>query len=277
MSGSTFRRLGADAIGTVGRRYTYPGHRAFSVAARVVRRFPPPEEVTYRDADGYLRRADLRDHMESLAFVGRHRLPADVALLLRPGDWAIDVGANVGSVAGQLCKGVGPEGRVWAFEPIPRNVARLEAFRDDNRLTQLEVFDCALSATRGTAAIGLPAEGFSGHASFTASWIDKGRLDVRTERLDDLTADVDGTRPMRLIKLDVEGFEREVLAGAEATIRRFRPSIYCEFNDIVLRDAGSSSVALLGTFADLGYRVAPAWRRKSARLAGRNLDLLMTP
>jgi FkbM family methyltransferase len=274
------RRWAADAAGAVGRHYSYPGQRAFSVAARVVRRFPPPEEVTYRDADGYLRRADLRDHMESLAFVGRHRLPADVAGLLRPGDWAIDVGANVGSVAGQLCKGVGPEGRVWAFEPIPRNVARLEAFRDANRLTQLEVFDCALSATRGTAAIGLPAEGFSGHASFTASWIDKGRLDVRTERLDDLTADLadlDGTRPLRLVKLDVEGFEREVLAGAEATIRRFRPSIYCEFNDIVLQDAGSSSAALLGTFAELGYRVAPAWRAKSARLAGRNLDLLMIP
>lgn len=277
MSSASFRRHLAEATGLVGRRYTYPGQRAFSVTARVLRRFPPPQELVYADADGYLRHADLRDHMESLIFVGRHRLPGPVIAGIRPGDWAIDVGANVGSVAGQMCRAVGTSGLVWAFEPVPRNVARLHELAGANGLNQLRVFACALSSKRGSAVINLAGEGSSGHASFTASWIQDSRLEVETKRLDDLTGDVDDTRPLRLLKLDVEGFERQVLEGAERTIRRFRPMIHCEFNDIILRDAGSSSEALLATFADLGYVVAPRWRRASSKLAGRNVDLLMAP
>jgi hypothetical protein len=82
---------------------------------------------------------------------------------------------------------------------------------------------------------------------------------------------------LRLIKLDVEGFEREVLAGAVDTIARFRPWIHCEFNDIILRDTGSSSKDLLGVFEEMGYKVAPAWTRRASRLHGRNVDLLLTP
>ena len=213
--------------------------------------------------------------MESLVFVGRHRLPTSVAAQVRPGDWAIDVGANVGSVAGQLCRAVGREGLVWAFEPIPRNVDRLVRLAEVNDLVQLRVFGFALSSVKGTSCINLPGDGGSGHASFTASWIRDGSLDVQTARLDDLTAGVDHGRRLRLVKIDVEGFEREVLAGAHETVRRWRPMIYCEFNDLILRDAGSSSYELLRDFADLGYDVAPAWRRAGANLTGRNVDLLL--
>ena len=277
MRSATLRRGTAVATGLLGRRYDYPGQRGFSLAARVLRRFPPPEELTYVDADGYARTADLRDHMESLVFVGRHRLPRRVIATLRPGDWAIDVGANVGSVAGQMCRAVGRDGQVWAFEPIPRNVERLERFAAHNDLCQLRIHACALSSRRATDTIRLAPEHSSGHASFTASWIRGGCLEVATERLDDLTGAMDDATPLRLIKLDVEGFEREVIEGAETTIRRFRPLIYCEFNDIILRDAGSSSAGLLRAFADLGYSVAPRWRKAAARLSGRNVDLLMTP
>ena len=268
----------ALAVGQVGRRYHYPGQRAFSLAARALRRFPPPDDVEYRDADGYRRVADLGDHMESLVFVGRHRLPPGVMAHVRPGDWAVDVGANVGSVAGQLCRAVGAGGRVWAFEPVPRNVDRLRRLAEANGLAQLQIFDCALSSITGTSSLRLPGAAGSGYASFTASWIRDGCLDVPTRRLDDLTAAAaDAGRPLRLVKLDVEGFEREVLVGARETLRRHRPLVYCEFNDIILTDAGTSSGELLRAFGELGYAVAPGWGRAAARLAGRNVDLLMVP
>jgi hypothetical protein len=68
-----------------------------------------------------------------------------------------------------------------------------------------------------------------------------------------------------------------VLEGAQETIRRHRPHVHCEFNDIILRDAGSSSAELLRDFGDLGYAVAPAWQRTATTLAGRNVDLLLVP
>lgn len=277
MTVTGWRHRTAQGVGALGRHYALPGHRAFSLAAKGLRRLAPPAELVYRDADGHIRTVDLRDHMESLVFVGRHRLPRAVADMVRPGDWAVDVGANVGSVAGQLCPRVGRDGLVWAVEPLPRNVERLRALAEANGLHQLEVLPYALGARRGMATIRLGGEGASGYSSFTASWICNGSLDVPTERLDDLTAAVDHERPLRLVKLDVEGFEREVLAGAEATLRRWRPLVYCEFNDIILTDAGSSSAELLQCFRELGYSVAPAWQRAGQRLAGRNVDLLMAP
>ncbi len=277
VTSASLRRRTVEAVGVVGRGYRYPGHRAFSLVARLLRRLAPPGELAYEDVDGYRRVADLHDHMESLVFVGRHRLPASVMAGIRPGDWAIDVGANVGSISGQLCRAVGRHGLVWAFEPVPRNVDRLRRLAVVNGLNQLEIFECALSATKGTSSIHLAGEGGSGYASFTASWIRGGRLDVYTDRLDHLTGRVDHHRPLRLLKLDVEGFERQALEGARETIARWRPMIYCEFNDVILRDAGSSSEELVRDFADLGYGVAPAWRRAALNLNGRNVDLLMTP
>lgn len=275
-SASVRRRL-AVAVGGVRRSADYPGHRVASLAARALRRFPPAEEVEYTDVDGYIRRADLRDHMESLVFVGRHRLPRRVMAAVLPGDWVIDIGANVGSVAGQLSRAVGRTGLVWAFEPLPRNVARLHQLAEANALAQLEVFPCALSSTKGTSAIRLAGEGFSGHASFTASWIRGGRLDVATERLDDIVGRSEAARSLRLVKIDVEGFESQVIEGAQDTLRRFRPFVYCEFNDIILRDAGSSAASLLQAFVDLGYTVARQWQRRSRRLDGRNVDLFLAP
>ena len=275
--GDALRRVLATGIGYAGRHYDYPGQRAFSLVAHLLRRFPPSDDVVYRDADGYQRKARLCDHMESLVFVGRHRLPKTVMRGILPGDWVLDVGAAVGSVAGQLSQAVGKTGLVWAFEPMPRNLVRLTELADANSLSQLQIFDCALSSARGIESIHLPPEGYSGHASFTASWIDSGRLEVSTERLDDLTADMDETRPLRFMKLDVEGIEERVLEGAETTIRRFRPVIHCEFNDLILRDAGSSSEGLLRAFSGLGYEVAPGWERTRTHLAGRNVDLLMVP
>lgn len=223
----------------------------------------PAREVRYRDRYDYTRRTLLSDHMGLIGVLGlEERLPTRVWSQLQSGGWAIDVGANVGLVTAPLCERVGPSGAVWAIEPVPQNAARLRQLRSDNALPQLSVLEGALGDTNGTASIRLPAGGESGWASFTKSWDTSGELAVKTWRLDDLH---ESFPPQRLdfVKIDVEGYEPQVLQGASATLKRFRPLLMCELNDILLRDAGSSSAAVVGQLRALGYRRVDKARPRS--------------
>jgi len=256
-------------IGYLARHYL-PGGR-IRLARFLVRHFAG-REVDYVDQWGYTRTARLPEEMEALGFVGFRPLSSDHCRYIRPGDWVIDVGANVGLVTAELCKLVGPDGRVWAIEPLPENVARLQAFKVLNHLTSLHIIEGALSDCSGNASLGLPRGGGSAHASITKSWDTAGSVKISTWRLDDLAFKAP-PRTLSFIKIDVEGFEPQVLEGARRTLSEMRPVVLCEFNDVLLQDAGSSSKELLRRFEDLGY--AP--KDKGPQLDGLVMDLLLLP
>jgi Methyltransferase FkbM domain len=103
------------------------------------------------------------------------------------------------------------------------------------------------------------------------------RPKVPVQSLDSLVAEHGSEGRLVLIKIDVEGYESQVLAGATETLARFRPLLYVEFNDQILRDAGSSSIELLGRFLDSGYRVVDGAGPAAARLHMRVVDPLLEP
>lgn len=238
----------------------------------------PGRELEVRDASGHLQRIDTRDQMGANLLLGRYRLPAGVARGIAAGGWAVDVGANIGVITSQLCQVVGNRGLVWAFEPLPGNVERLSFLKERNGLDQLTLFPVAVGAEEGTAAIGLPPPGRSGWGSITKSWDVAGRLEVPVRPLDAVVGAAGGDRRISFLKIDVEGFEPEVLEGARQVLAEHRPDVFCEFNDVLLRDRGSSSQLLLDQFATLGYRPAGGERAPSLarNLANRVVNLLLT-
>ncbi len=218
--------------------------------------------------------------MERLGFFGAHEavLNRYIGAQLRRGDWVIDVGANVGLISSVMAAAVGPEGAVWAFEPLPRNVERLRALKEANNLTQLTIFPLGLSSTASTAKLLLsPPEGGSGSGSFVSPWAKEGYIEVEVNRLDDLVEADGEDLPLRLVKIDVEGFEPEVLAGAKNTLTTKRPLILCEFHDPLLLAAGSSSEALLDQFSRYGFHPGPPFGRPPGPLDGRVVDMLLIP
>lgn len=233
-------------------------------------RNPGNDQIEYVDATGHRRLADLRDHMERNWFAGlRIGLPPDILAKAEPGSWTIDVGANIGVVSGQLASRTNAP--VWALEPLPRNVARLVALANDNHLP-IEVIPVAAGAVDGEATLRLWGAGGSGWASITASWVNAATMTVPLRSIDSLVAERGAPGRLSLIKIDVEGFEAQVLAGARETLAAHRPRLYVEFNDEILRDAGSSSQELLERCAAMGYRPASV-----PELTGRVTDLLLEP
>jgi FkbM family methyltransferase len=167
--------------------------------------------------------------------------------LARPGDVVFDVGANVGFYSLLAATCVGPDGRVFAFEPLPANLVYLRQHLALNEVHNVEVVPAAVGRVSGRAS-------FSVASSRSMGSLDgAGPLEVDVVGLDDLAQS--GALPApKLIKMDIEGGEVDALAGAEQALRRHRPVILlathgwakhqecCQF----LRGLGYSIEALAG-------------------------------
>ena len=167
-----------------------------------------------------------------------------LAAWLRPGDVVLEAGANIGPVTVPLARAVGPEGRVFAYEPQRLVFQLLCCNLALNELGNVVAQPSALGARAGVARVpAIPpsqSHNFGGVALSTGA--DSGEQ-VAVERIDDLGLDA-----CRLVKVDVEGMEAEVLEGARATIARLRPLLYLE------NDRADRSRALIALVQSLGYR-----------------------
>ncbi|MEA2338416.1 MAG: hypothetical protein QOE82_2423 [Thermoanaerobaculia bacterium] len=126
---------------------------------------------------------------------------------VRPGATVFDIGANVGFFTLLASKLAGDSGRVYAFEPLPRNLYYLERHIAVNAITNVIVEAVAVAATSGEAHF-RTAE----HASM-GGLAEGGNLRVVTASLDDLIAGGVVARP-DFVKMDIEGAEADALRGA---------------------------------------------------------------
>lgn len=144
-----------------------------------------------------------------------------MATYLRPGDVAVDVGANLGTTVLPMARRVGPTGMVVAFEPQPLMAQCLQTTLTLNELFHVRVMTCAVGDQTTWAAI--PHLGVGHGGNYGSIGLGKEGLPTPVMRLDDYPfARCD------LIKVDVEGYEWPVVQGAEQTLRKHGPVLYLE-------------------------------------------------
>jgi len=133
------------------------------------------------------------------------------------GDIVFDIGAYVGDTALWFSKAVGPQGKVYAFEPEPSNFAKLKANLERNKVTNVIPLQLALSETEGEMQVASAA----GSSVITQAGTG---LSVKVTTIDKF---VEANKLPRVdfIKMDVEGHELKVLKGAHETIGAFKPSL----------------------------------------------------
>jgi FkbM family methyltransferase len=137
---------------------------------------------------------------------------------VRPGSVFWDVGANVGFYSLLASKLVG-SGKVFAFEPAPRNLSYLRKHLTLNRVRNVEVLAIAVCDKNGSSRFETEESGLMGHLS------GEGGITVPTATLDSLVDD-GAVLPPDYVKMDIEGAELLALHGASRTFQRFRPVLF---------------------------------------------------
>lgn len=155
---------------------------------------------------------------------------AVLAALVRPGMTVYDVGANVGFFSMIAARLVGPRGYVVCFEPLPINAYQIVHNAALNGFTHVLAREEALGREDGPSRF-LVSRGSSHSrlASAGSVWWPMGELTVTVRRLDFLIAEAGLPKP-DLIKIDVEGTEADVLAGAAQTLATARPLLLIELH-----------------------------------------------
>ena len=178
---------------------------------------------------------------------------------VRPGQTVLDVGAHVGYYTLLASSLVGPRGAVWAFEPSPHNARFLRRHVRLNRCANVRVEEGAVSSREGTAWFA------PGSGSGTGHLAGSGRFQVRTVALDAWCAERE-IRP-DVVKIDVEGAEREVLEGARRVLETARPLLFLSTHGAEVH------AACLELLRGVGYGFTPVLGDDVERTA----ELLCTP
>lgn len=174
-------------------------------------------------------------------------------LILRRGDQYLDIGANIGMTTLMASSLIGHEGRGFAFEPNPDTFARLRRHLELNHTSNLEPVPFALSDREAEMDFVLPA-GNSGLGSLAGVNGGSGRsIKVQSITGRPYVERLDPGKPT-VIKIDVEGHEVKVVNGIEGILDWAEVIIVAEVNDVMLRRAGDSAVALVELLEKHGFR-----------------------
>lgn len=191
-----------------------------------IRRVRRPEHlvVEARYCGMKFKAATTDRHARKLFTHGLHE-PAVTAWLvehlrLRPGDVAIDVGANIGWYATLLDRMAEPGVDVFAFEPDPENRALLVENLRLNAARRVQVEPFAVSDSERTATLHRFAGGNRGQHTLLPIYSGDD-VEVRTVTLDDFWRKRGlGDRRLRIIKMDIEGHEAAALRGGAGVLAR---------------------------------------------------------
>jgi len=165
-----------------------------------------------------------------------------------------DVGANIGLFTICALKSKKPAKKVYAFEPSPLNFKSLLHQIEINHLKGSAItFQIALGAKQGIGSLrGTPIRGWGGFSFLRDQEEDEKEFRVSISTIDTLLAEkkID---PPQVVKIDVEGFEWEVLKGMKECIHKFHPIIFIELHPDYLKKQGISNKDIIEKLENLDY------------------------
>lgn len=189
-----------------------------------------------------------------------------MSLALEPGDCFFDIGANVGWVTERAAWLVGKRGSVHSFEPSPATMRYLRRRLVCMGLSNVVLNEFALGAALGSATLYECAENFGGSSALRPGAAPGQHLSAETQVavkvLDDYV-EQNSISQVRLIKMDVQGSEIDVLHGARRLLTApNRPVLFVEVEQTVNAAFGHSINDLLNSLIGLGYDLY-SWRESS--------------
>lgn len=175
---------------------------------------------------------------------------------IKPGMVVVDIGANIGYYSLIASGLVGRKGRVYAFEPEPKNHGILLQNIRENNFVNIVPVKLALSDRKGIARLYTDKSNEGGNSLSGTNVMDRqGSVDVQTTTMDSYFGGNAGGFKVDFIKIDVEGAEGLVFKGAKKVLKNRRLKIMMEFCPYFLRNMGTDPLGLLERMHALGFRI----------------------
>lgn len=177
---------------------------------------------------------------------------------LREGMVVVDIGANIGYYLLMEALRVGSGGRVYGIEPAPRNFALLEKNVALNaHPAPVELVQLAIADKSGTAPLYMSAH-WNRNSLHNMQGIQRshmvGKVEVAVSTLDEF---MQGKRLPDMVRMDVEGFEIQILRGMKSILSGDHPmKLYIEVHPTLIAEAGESVEGMLTDLASYGFSIS---------------------
>lgn len=198
---------------------------------------------------------------------------AALEALVKPGQTAIDIGANCGVITMKMRELVGATGAVLAVDPSRESTDRVEEQARLRGASNVTTANVGLGNTETTAVFHVAGTGIGALPSEDREFGRAEQVDVRIRRLDDVVAEA-GMRPS-VIKIDTDGSELDILEGAARILKDDRPALVFELCVDGLERRGRRVEDLEAHLHGAGYELwaptfapHPSWRVDPPTVSG---------
>jgi FkbM family methyltransferase len=191
-----------------------------------------------------------------------------IPFAIKPGETALDLGANFGLYTYHLSRALQGSGQIYAFEPVPFTFATLRLVGKLLRFRNVKLIEKGCSDKADKIVFEVPVQNSGALAAGQAyiggrhddrdgkekqvRWTGTTEVTCEVVSLDEFLPEVGD---LSLIKCDIEGAELLAFRGARQMIANNLPSVICEINPWFLEGFGIRLEDLTGFFFDLGFRL----------------------
>lgn len=176
---------------------------------------------------------------------------------LKPGDAAVDVGANVGFFTLMMAALVGPTGDVTAFEPIASTVKRLNSNLELNARSNVEIVEAPVWSKQEEVSFYVNSDDAAGSSLWDPGlWPHNSmsRASPMASKQFATTLDLETAKYPKVIKIDAEGAEQHILAGAECVLKHGAPPyVIVELNPFGMEQLKCTTEALRSLMRSHNY------------------------
>ncbi|HQW16558.1 MAG TPA: FkbM family methyltransferase [Bacteroidia bacterium] len=213
-----------------------------------------PKDIRICTRHGINYQLQINDYLDHGIYFGMHDLSdfSRTSLLknIQAGMIVFDIGANIGDSVLQIAKKLNGTGSIYAFEPSPDVFQRLNRNVSLNNFNNIETFNLGMADVESQLSFVVEDKNHSGGAFISKDANNAIKVAVTT--IDKFVAEHNLSK-LDFLKIDTEGFEVFVLKGGVNTFRNFKPKMFIEVSDSLLKRAGSSAKELIQILNELNY------------------------
>lgn len=226
---------------------------------RLIARLPanyyqyPKGSMRHVDRNGFHYQLDISDYMQWLIYFGIKAEPREkLYSLIKPGMVVLDIGANIGETTMAFSKLAGETGKVFSFEPDPQTFGRLQKHLELNACANVIPVNKGLGREEAEFFLEEGEHNSGGNRIAPGKQAQGKKIAVTTL---DRFLEAHDVAKVDFVKIDVEGYEYNVLLGAVKTIDQHRPSFFIELVNDFLQDQGASSGMLVEFLEQKKYSI----------------------